>query len=107
MKKIALVLLANLSLTAAAYANIPYCPGTHVKGNKHHALQYVITSFAHENNCEEAHCVQNFDQNKYAVTWGKDCPDSARRGNDPAGSTFICQNHECTPLGFSLPQATY
>lgn len=99
-------MLANLVLSSA-YANIPYCPGTKVKGKKDQALQQVITSFAQNLHCVEANCIQNFDQNKYAVTWGENCADSEALGNDPAGSTFICDNHQCTPLGFDWPSANY
>lgn len=108
MKKIALLLLVNMSISTA-YASIPYCAGTKVaKGTKHRALQYVINRFAKEYHCNiETSCILNFDKYKYAVQWKKDCPDSANMGNDPAGSTFYCSKGECTPLNFGWPLARY
>lgn len=108
MKKLGLAILLS-SLISTVYADIPYCDGTkQATGNKHHALQYVVNAFANENHCEIGNgCLINFHKYKYAIAWAKDCPDSEARGNDPKGSTFICQHGQCTPFGFYSPSATY
>lgn len=107
MKKIIPLLLIGL-FTASANATIPYCTGTHVEGSKHDALQYVVKTFASENNCVVGtNCILNFDSVKYSIAWDKDCSDSANKGNNPKGSTFVCSNGECHPLGFQSPNASY
>lgn len=107
MKKLISLFLAGF-VVANAYASIPYCPGTDVKGSKHDALQYVITTFANQNNCFiGSNCILNFDGVKYSIAWAQDCVASKNKGNDPKGSTFICTNGKCTPFGFSEPHANY
>lgn len=94
--------------SSSVYAEIPYCSGTQVQGSKHQALQTVVSTFANENHCDTGNnCLHHFDDVKYAINWADDCPQSANRGNDPRGSTFICDEGVCLPLGFSLPEAFY
>lgn len=107
MKKIILIFLIGI-FTSMSYANIPYCAGTTVKGSKHKALQYVIETFAKENNCLIGeNCIRRFDKIRYAIAWAEACDGSARRGNDPKGSTFVCSKGFCHPDGFYEPNATY
>jgi hypothetical protein len=107
MRKKILLVLATV-FTSSVFAEIPYCPGTEVNGGKHNALQYVVDTFANENNCViGSNCILNFDGIKYSIAWAVDCPGSAQRGNDPKGSTFICMEGQCYPYGFSLPSAEY
>ncbi len=92
----------------ALAADIPYCPGTQVEGSKHEALQYVVKTYAHHHLCRTStSCLLNYDTVKYAITWDKPCPGSAIIGNSPNGSTFICNNGMCNPLGMSMPSAAY
>lgn len=103
-----LVLVLAGVFASSAYAEIPYCPGTEVTGGKHSALQYVVETFAAENHCSiGTNCLLNFDGVKYSIAWSEDCPESAQRGNDPKGSTFICKDGLCVPYGFSSPSAQY
>lgn len=107
MRKKLLLGLAGI-FASSAYADIPYCPGTEVNGGKNHALQYVVETFAAENNCIiGSNCILNFDEVKYSIAWSEDCAGSAQRGNDPKGSTFICKDGMCYPYGFSSPFAQY
>ena len=108
MKKLGLAILAT-SLISPVYAAIPYCDGTKpVTGKKHHALQYVVKTFANQYHCEiDTSCLINFELYKYAIAWAKDCPESGALNNDPKGSTFICLHGECAPYGFDYPNATY
>jgi len=102
-------LLASSLLVSNAFADVPYCVGEEVSGEKSAALQQVIKSFAEENNCVigNQNCIHNFDSIKYHISWSEDCIGSARRGNDPTGSTFICDNGVCHPFGFNYPRANY
>lgn len=107
MKKIIPLLLIGV-FASTANASIPYCAGTQVEGSKHQALQYVVNTFTLENHCTIGNnCILNFDSNKYSIAWAKDCIGSANKGNDPKGSTFVCSNGECHPLGFHSPNAPY
>ena len=107
MRKNILLGLATI-FASSAYADIPYCPGTEVHGSKNNALQYVVETFASQNNCIiGSNCLLNFDGVKYSIAWAVDCPGSAQRGNDPKGSTFICTHGTCFPYGFSSPNADY
>ena len=107
MKKTISLLLMGL-FSSAVNADIPYCSGTQVDGSKHQALQYVVSTFAIENHCLiRGNCILNFDSVKYSIAWAADCADSAKKGNDPKGSTFVCSQGQCQPLGFFTPQASY
>ncbi len=107
MKKLITLFLAGF-VASSAYASIPYCSGTTVKGSKHDALQYVIATFASQNNCViGTNCILNFDGIKYSVAWAKDCVASKKKGNDAKGSTFVCSAGNCSPFGFSEPHANY
>jgi hypothetical protein len=103
------VMISFVSVLACnAYAEIPYCPGTHLYGSKNMALQRVVKHFADQNACEiGSNCLLNFDQVKYSIAWTEPCRASAAKGNDPKGSTFICEHGMCTPYGFSSPAAGY
>jgi len=106
MKK--LLLLALSISISTTYAAIPYCPGTRVTGYKNQALQYVVATFAKNSHCVVGNnCLQNFDQVKYSIAWKELCSESAAKGNDPNGSTFICQDGQCHPLGFAEPLGLY
>jgi hypothetical protein len=103
-----LTLIIVGALTSSVYANIPYCPGTDVKGSKHDALQYVVKTFADQNDCKIGNnCLLNFDTVKYSIAWSEPCPKSAAKLNDPNGSTFVCKQGLCVPYGFSYPSAKY
>lgn len=107
MKKIIPLLLIGV-FSSSVNASIPYCAGTQVEGSKHQALQYVINTFALENHCIIGNnCILNFDSIKYSIAWAKDCKESANKGNDAKGSTFICSEGKCYPLGFHSPNASY
>ncbi len=107
MKKMSLWLLTSV-LATSAYADIPYCSGTSVTGAQSDALQYVVQQFADENHCDiGTNCILNFDDVKYSIAWSGNCAESASKNNDPRGSTFVCANGVCYPLGFSEPNAAY
>lgn len=108
MKKMIFMFAATI-LTSHAYAFVPYCSGEEVTGSKSQALQQVIQEFANENGCvlNQTNCIHNFDEVKYHISWGEYCDNSARRGNDPKGSTFICEDGACFPYGFYFPRANY
>jgi len=103
------VTIIMLLFASTAFASIPYCPGTLVTSSKDRALQSVITEFAKENDCQIGghHCILNFAKVKYSIAWAKPCPKSAARKNDPKGSTFICMDGVCKPLGFNSPSEFY
>lgn len=107
MIKKTLFVLAGI-FASSVYADIPYCSGTSVQGSKHNALQSVVRDFAKQYNCSiGSNCILNFNTVKYSIAWAKDCPDSARHGNDRKGSTFVCDAGVCQPLGFDFPSANY
>ena len=104
-----LTLFGSLCLLVSnVHADIPYCNGTQVTGSKHIALQAVVQTFAIENNCKIGNnCLHNFDKIKYSIAWSEPCWDSAARGNDEKGSTFLCTRGYCTPYGFFSPYTAY
>lgn len=107
MKKI-LTLIASSVFASTLYAEIPYCSGTSLTGAKSDALQLVVAQFASENKCIIGdNCILNFDKIKYSIAWAQDCEDSAQKGNDAKGSTFVCASGVCHPLGFYSPHAAY
>lgn len=107
MKKIISLFLIGF-FTSSANASIPYCSGTQVTGDKSRALQNVISTFALENKCIiGTNCILNFNSIKYSIAWSQDCIDSAKKGNDPKGSTFVCSEGTCNPLGFRNPKDNY
>jgi hypothetical protein len=107
MKKLIMAFITSASISTA-FACVPYCDGTTVEGNKDLALQHVVTAFAKENNCDlGTNCLMNFNTDSYSIAWAEACDGSAHKGNDPLGSTFICEHHTCRPLGFFWPIAVY
>lgn len=108
MKKILLAAILIICSSAASSTSIPYCPGTVVSASKSQALQQVIKKFANMNDCKIGNnCILNFEKIKYSIVWSEPCPNSALLGNDPDGSTFICDAGYCYPYGFSYPVAKY
>ncbi|MCD6039390.1 MAG: hypothetical protein K0S27_790 [Gammaproteobacteria bacterium] len=109
MKNI-IILISAFLFSSLSYAAIPYCSGTAVPidKDKDQALQYVVTQFAAENGCKIGNnCLSNFDEVKYFIGWTEPCIASAKRGNDPNSSTFICSRGICQPYGFFSPIKSY